>query len=109
MRSLLAICPAGYEALADQDDVWLPHKLSDACKQLACLTHPTLYAARRAVTDAQLSPCGLTRLPKGAASFSHALSRNIAPGNTVVLNPAAHAVMARVIAQPTPLPAFHDW
>ena len=109
MRSLLAICPAGYVALADQDDVWLPHKLSDACKQLACLIQPTLYAARRIVTDAQLNPCGLTRLPKGSPSFAHALHRNIAPGNTVVLNPAAQALMTRVIAQPTPLPAFHDW
>jgi len=109
MRSLLADCPAGYIALADQDDVWLPHKLAQALTRLDTHKAPCLYAARRVVTDAALIPHGLTRLPRTAPGFSNALRRNIAPGNTVVLNPAAQ-VLARTAAQHTgPLPAFHDW
>ena len=109
MRSLLAICPAGYVALADQDDVWLPHKLAQACAQLDATSGLALYAARRIVTDAALKPRGLTKVPRVRPSFTHALNRNVAPGNTVVLNPAAQALVrdaARVVA---PLPAFHDW
>lgn len=109
MRSLLALCPEGYVALADQDDVWLPHKLEQACIQLGITRHPTLYAARRIVTDANLNPCGLTKVPQTHPSFVHALRRNIAPGNTIVLNPAAQTLVRRAAQQSAPLPAFHDW
>jgi glycosyltransferase involved in cell wall biosynthesis len=109
MRSLLAVCPAGYVALADQDDVWLPHKLAQACAQMKNISKPTLYAARRIVTDAALSPRGLTKVPRTRPSFAHALHRNIAPGNTVVLNPAAQALARSAALAPAPLPAFHDW
>jgi glycosyltransferase involved in cell wall biosynthesis len=109
MRSLLAICPAGHVALADQDDVWLPHKLAQACAQLKGTSKPSLYAARRIVTDAALRPRGLTKVPRTRPSFSHALHRNIAPGNTVVLNPAAQALARRAALAHAPLPAFHDW
>ena len=109
MRSLLAICPSGYVALSDQDDVWLPHKLKQACTQLGNTSRPRMYAARRMVTDASLTPLGLTRIPRMAPSFAHALHRNITPGNTVVLNPVAQALVKRVAQQIAPAPAFHDW
>ena len=109
MRSLLVACPAGHVALADQDDVWLPHKLAQACAQLEGTSKPTLYAARRIVTDAALNPRGLTKVPRTRPCFIHALRRNIAPGNTVVLNPAAQALARRAALVPAPLPAFHDW
>jgi glycosyltransferase involved in cell wall biosynthesis len=109
IRSLLAVCPAGHVALADQDDVWLPHKLAQACVQLKGTSKPTLYAARRIVTDAALKPSGLTKVPRTRPSFSHALHRNIAPGNTVVLNLAAQALARRTALAPAPLPAFYGW
>lgn len=109
MRSLLGACPAGYVALADQDDVWLPHKLAQAVGLLEHVPTPALYAARRVITDACLTPRGLTALPRAAAGFAHALRRNIAPGNTVVINPAAQALAGTAARQGGPLPAFHDW
>jgi len=110
MRGLLARAPQGHVALADQDDVWMPDKLARACDMLAqvCDT-PALCAARRIVTDAALTPRGLTALPRARAGFDHALRRNIAPGNTLVLNPAARDLVHAVTGPATPLPAFHDW
>lgn len=109
MRDLLAHCPAGYVALADQDDVWLPQKLARACQRLEAVHTPALYAARRMVTNCELRPLGLTRLPRLQPRFDRALRRNIAPGNTLVLNPAARDIAHTGAQMPSPLPAFHDW
>ena len=109
MRGLLANCPAGHVALADQDDVWLPHKLERAHARLGSTQQPTLYAARRMVTNKALTPQGLTKIPRARPCFAHALRRNIAPGNTLVLNPAAQATARDAALRAGPLPDFHDW
>jgi len=113
MQQLLAGSAGGLVALADQDDVWFPHKLTRACAQVGSKATPSLYAARRVVTDARLNRRRLTRIPRKRCDFAHALRRNIAPGNTLVLNPAAAELAAQAATQATacanPLPAFHDW
>ncbi len=112
MLALQTCPPNGYVAFADQDDVWLPDKLARAMDALSQspTNHPALYTSRRIITDAQLNPLGLTKLPHRGPGFANALVQNIAPGNTIVLNPAA-LTLARSAAcdLKTCIPYFHDW
>jgi glycosyltransferase involved in cell wall biosynthesis len=80
-------------ALADQDDVWLPHKLARAAEWLASVEGPALYCARVLVVDRELRPLYPHPVPRRGPSFANALVQNIATGCTVVLNREARAVL----------------
>lgn len=84
---------ADFWALADQDDVWLPHKLSRAVAALSDHQDPTLYCARVLVVDEDLRPLYPHPLPKRGPSFANALVQNIATGCTIVFNQAARDVL----------------
>jgi glycosyltransferase involved in cell wall biosynthesis len=100
--------PCGdYVALADQDDVWLPDKLSRALAVLGHCDTPRLYGARTVITDTALAPIGLSPDTAHAPSFRNALAQNFAGGNTMVLNAAAHRLIQH--AGPGVTPACHDW
>ena len=94
-------------AFADQDDVWLPHKIE---RGLAALhreppSRPALYCARQCLVDAALSPLGTSPASR-AGGFPASLAQNIATGCTVMLNGTA----ARIVAASRPAPAtLHDW
>jgi glycosyltransferase involved in cell wall biosynthesis len=97
-----------YIALADQDDVWLPDKLSRAIALLGAPhdTTPAMYCSRLTLVDADLrvlaSSAGAPRGP----SFENSLVQNIAPGCTIVLNRAAHTELLRGLPR---IAAMHDW
>lgn len=99
----------GHVGFADQDDVWMPDKLA---RGLAALSDsggtPTLYAARswywHAKSD-QRQPSPKVAKP---CTFRNALIENVAPGNTIMLNPAA-AKLARTAARRTSDVFAHDW
>jgi glycosyltransferase involved in cell wall biosynthesis len=95
-------------AFCDQDDVWLPDKLSRATDHLGQQTAgaPALYCGRLMLVDEALTPLTLTPMPRRGASFENALVENIAAGCTVVLNPAARDLLTR--KAPDWLVA-HDW
>jgi glycosyltransferase involved in cell wall biosynthesis len=80
-------------ALCDQDDVWVPTKLSRAAAALADVPGPALYCARVLVTDEDLRPLYPHELPRRGPSFANALVQNIALGCTVVLNWDAREVL----------------
>jgi glycosyltransferase involved in cell wall biosynthesis len=80
-------------ALSDQDDVWLPEKLSRAAQRLEGTTGPALYCARVAVADEQLRPLYLHELPWRGPSFANALVQNIALGCTIVINREARDLL----------------
>lgn len=84
---------ADYWALADQDDVWLPHKLSRAVARLREVPGPALYCARVLVVDEELRPLYPHTLPLRGPSFANALVQNIATGCTIVLDRAARHVL----------------
>ena len=99
----------GHVGFADQDDVWMPDKLVRGLTALKDSAEvPTLYAARswywytesdaRRASPPVLNPC----------TFRNALIENVAPGNTILLNPAA-ARLARAAAQRTATVFAHDW
>lgn len=108
--TLLAEAPedADMVMLADQDDVWLPHKIQRAWDHLAPLAGvPALYCSRLQLVDAQLQPLGLSPLWQRAPSFENALTENIVTGCTAAMNPAALQLVQRC-GNPA-LIHFHDW
>lgn len=116
-RNFLALlCHAELEdahvAFSDQDDVWLPHKLERA---LEALSHgdpgqPAVYASRTLLTGPALEKPRPSRLFPRPPSFGNALVQNILAGNTIVLNPAAVALLrAAGPAEAAADVPFHDW
>ena len=95
-------------AFADQDDVWLPHKLERgvAALQAVRADRPALYCARQVLVDRELHPIRLSAKVADAPGFPQAMTQNIATGCTVMLNPAAAALLA---ASNPPPETLHDW
>jgi Glycosyl transferase family 2 len=123
-----ALPPDRPVAFADQDDVWLPHKLTRALRGLdRIIRHPgqpAVYASRTILTDAGLRPRGLSPYHRRPPGFGNALVQNVLGGNSIVLNPAAVALVRRTVpgalpgaAQGAGVPGaaqgagvpFHDW
>lgn len=109
-RAMLAALPGdtGLAALSDQDDVWADDKLARAVKALQGIDGPALYCSRVTICDAGLRPLGLSRSPKRAPSFRHAMVQNMVQGNTVVLNRAALDLVAAASPRTGPV-VMHDW
>lgn len=108
--TLLAEAPEDVDMvmLADQDDVWLPHKIQRAWDHLEPLASvPALYCTRLQLVDSQLQPLGLSPLWQRAPSFENALTENIVTGCTAAMNPAALQLVQRC-GNPA-LIHFHDW
>jgi glycosyltransferase involved in cell wall biosynthesis len=105
--ALLALSgEARWLAFSDQDDVWLPDKLTRAVAALAPLDddRPALYgSAMLHVTD-ELRWLSVTRPPR-RVSFENALVQNVVAGCTMVFNRAARALCLERV----PPPAVHDW
>jgi glycosyltransferase involved in cell wall biosynthesis len=101
--------PAGYLALADQDDVWLPQKLARAVDHLSRGPQnlPAIYGAESILTDAALQPIGRTAEPHATPGFRNALVQNLFAGHSIALNPAALALVRDAGAPPNIY--FHDW
>lgn len=94
-------------AFADQDDVWLPEKLSRGIAALAAVPAgtPALYCARQLLVDESLQPIRLSATPRHHG-FPAALTQNIATGCTVMLNPRGAEQVGR--SKP-PAATLHDW
>lgn len=80
---------ADYFAFSDQDDIWLPEKLSRAIGMLEKLppNTPSLYGSRTQLINAQGEIIGISKLIPHELSFNNALVQNVAGGNTMVFNP----------------------
>lgn len=109
---LFSVLPehSGMVALCDQDDVWLPGKLEAAVAVLAGLPDdvPALYCCRRLIwdgSDTQHPSLLYSRPP----SFANALIENVAPGNTIVLNSAAAALVRSQSAAAENVYAYDWW
>ncbi len=102
--------PRGYVALCDQDDVWLPGKLTRGLAALKDVPEevPTLYCSRTWITDADLKQRRLSTAWPREPGFRNALVQNIAAGNTIMLNPSAARLIAAA-ARDTGQIVAHDW
>lgn len=99
-----------FVALSDQDDVWLPGKLSRALERLSALPEgqPALYAGRTVICDATLRPLRRSLAFELPPSFENALVQSIGGGNTMVLNRAALDVVQATLHHARGI-AAHDW
>ncbi len=99
---------ADYFAFCDQDDVWLPEKVTRAVNVLEAMPPniPLLYCSRVTIVDEQLRYLGMSKLPQRPPSFENALVENVATGCTIVIN----ASSKRLLLCGTPRNALmHDW
>lgn len=108
MALLAQAADARAVALADQDDVWLPGKLTDALNALAGVDsdQPALYCTGLTVVDEDLRPVGESLPLRHGPGFPGALLQNIASGCTMVLNRAA---VRAVLKATRPYHSVHDW
>lgn len=82
-------------AFCDQDDIWLPDKVTRAIERLDAEPNdvPVLYCGRQIVVDRSLRHLGLSKPFRRPPSLSNALVENIAAGCTIVLNVRARAIL----------------
>ena len=106
MELLASSGEARWFAFSDQDDVWLPDKLSRAVTALAPLDdeRPALYGSAMVHVSDELRWLSATVIPR-RMSFENALVQNVVPGCTMVFNRAARALCLERV----PTPAVHDW
>ena len=100
---------ADYYAFCDQDDVWLPEKLTVALKTIISNQNiyvPFVYCGRTTYVTDQLKPCGTSPLFVFPPSFRNALVQSIAGGNTMVFNLAAKLLLEKAGLANVP---SHDW
>lgn len=98
----------GWLAFSDQDDVWLPDRLSRGMAALAGHSGPALYCSRSFITSVTLQGRRPSAPRPRPPSFRNALVQNIAAGNTMLLNPAAARMLAAA-ARGCPGFVVHDW
>jgi glycosyltransferase involved in cell wall biosynthesis len=97
-------------AFCDQDDVWLPDKLSRAVgwhvgnRRRENL--PLLYCSRTQLVNKDGLPVGLSVAPGRPLTFGNSLLQNIASGNTMMLNRVLLDAMRRI---PPAHSTWHDW
>lgn len=99
--------PPGPVALSDQDDVWLPGKLSRGLRCLGDASGPALYGAQSFHADADLQVVGGSVVPPMQPSFVNAVVQNVVSGHSAMLNTEALALL-RSAGAPPGVP-YHDW
>jgi glycosyltransferase involved in cell wall biosynthesis len=99
---------ADFVMLSDQDDVWLPTKISRAADHLARFDgRPALYFSRLRLVDEALQPIGESPPWPQGPSMRSALVQNIAAGCTMAINRPGLA-LARAHGDLS-MVHFHDW
>lgn len=108
---LLQQAPEGhYISFCDQDDWWLPDKLSRAVAMLQSVQGPGHYAARTLICDEDLHPLTGSRYFARPFGFRNALIQACMAGNTSIFNePAARILRAGAGAAAEAGVTAHDW
>lgn len=98
-----------YFSFSDQDDVWLPEKLSRAVKRLSEFDpkDPVLYASCSSLTDENLNITGHLHIPKKKLTFFNAMIENVCAGHTQVFNKAMMDLLSNRYTQN--LVIFDHW
>ncbi len=96
MYALAAACDKSceYFSFADQDDVWLPGKLSRAVAFLAG-RKVALYAGSSTLVNGELEKIGRTARFRKPPSFYNAMVENVCIGHTLVLTRALMDIYAK--------------
>jgi glycosyltransferase involved in cell wall biosynthesis len=95
--------------LSDQDDIWMPHKLSHTIKKFSKLNpkKPALYCGRTTLISSNGKKImGLSNLMSRLPSFKNAIVQSIAGGNTMAFNVHLKNIVANY---PNINVNSHDW
>lgn len=100
---------ADYYAFSDQDDIWLPEKLSRGIGMLEQYAHDTvaLYGSRTRLINTTGKVIGTSTLIAHDLSFQNALVQSIAGGNTMIFNHSLCEVLRFAGADLNVV--SHDW
>lgn len=100
---------AEYFAFCDQDDIWLPERLSTAIATLQSIPSnlPALFCSRTRLINEEGCPIGLSPLFSKPTSFKNAIVQSIAGGNTMLFNHRARELLANTRTEQTII--SHDW
>lgn len=103
--------PNDYYAFCDQDDIWLPHKISRAISSIGSndSSKPLLYASRSIVCDKNLVPLGLTRKASKPIVIENALIQNVCPGHTQVFNEALRSIVLEKTTERNNIYYYDSW
>lgn len=100
---------ADFYAFCDQDDVWLPHKLTVAIQNISQNQGgdvPYVYCGRTSYVNENLQKIGYSPLFSFPRTFRNALIQSIAGGNTMLFNQGVKNVLEKVGTVKHP---SHDW
>jgi glycosyltransferase involved in cell wall biosynthesis len=100
---------ADFYFLSDQDDVWMPNKLSHAIKKISTLNplKPNLYCARTTYVSSDCKKIlGQSELFLKPPSFKNAIVQCVAGGNTMAFNNHLKRFLQR---HPKVEVVSHDW
>jgi glycosyltransferase involved in cell wall biosynthesis len=77
-----------YFAFCDQDDIWVPKKITIALSALDRLpeSRMLLFASRSSITDENLNIIGISIQPVRGISYYNAMVQNVLPGHTQIFN-----------------------
>ncbi|EEB83537.1 glycosyltransferase family 2 protein [Roseobacter sp. GAI101] len=97
-------------AFADQDDIWMPHKLGRAVDMIWRGTGAQIYASRSVYTDSQLNVIGMSPRYQRPFEFGNALVQNVLNGNTIVIPPRITDFLRSTVGFSVQANVpFHDW
>lgn len=89
-----------YYAFSDQDDFWLPEKLSRAIGALQAQEGPSLYASTVTIVDEELNMSGKNDFPGFVYSIPSELIRHRLAGHTLVWNAALQREIVKIGSLP---------
>lgn len=99
---------ADFYMLCDQDDVWLPKKITTAIRYLQKQdqSRPQLYCGRTSYVNKKLEFIEYSELFSRPTSFHNAIVQSIAGGNTMAFNNALRKISMKF---PKVKIVSHDW
>lgn len=103
----IRLCCGDLFAFADQDDVWLPHKLESAQRKIRESVDPakTLYCTRLRYVNSALEDIAPSSVPL-KVGFHNAIAENIATGCSVVFG---SEIRRRFLCAAPEIMVMHDW
>ena len=104
---LRAAKPAPFYAFCDQDDIWLPERLSMAIETIGGELRPAIAGGRTQYISETGELLGLSPLFSRAPSFRNALVQSLFGGNTITMNRAMRDLLVQDI--PDAVIVSHDW
>lgn len=99
---------AGFVAFADQDDIWMPDKLTRAVDRIKNSSGPAMYCSCYKAIDENGRFLWQSQLPEKEISFKNAIVQNITTGCTVVINKSLLS-MLKINQVNTRNLVMHDW